>query len=874
MSKDTTVLTSDVYDIASYVDAIKAKYIDIPEDTLTMGIYGYLSEIYSNSIENSIIMSSEYSNEAVPTKAKFGRNVLCHALSYGIKSIQATPAYMNIMLCFPEDILLRNMENNRFVMDREVPIYIGDENNYEYHLDYDVIIHHNLLPNGKYVYTAIYNMNIEDKNEISDINNPYLSSITVINVSGTNLVMVPVIIRQVHLSKDYKTILVDNPLETSTFSFTFTDQLAYFSIIVTEGDTTHYLTPIYDGLTNIENTEFCNYMYLDENTIRIKFNRDSYQPRTNATVLLKTYTTRGSECNFSYTQDKVIKIKSENYNYSSDMWILLRPITDSQDGKDRDTVEQIHQKLPKQMLMRGSVTTITDLNNYFNFLNNENRRLYFLEKVHNQVERLYYSYLLLKVDNNIVPTNTINVEISRDMFSAISATDYSIQPGSMFYYDPDNGECHGVPVATQDQKDAMDYNGFLYMNPFLTLINKNPFFTEYILNILDYSKMLNFVYVNDECEVQFIATSIKMNRFFYTERDTYTLSLTIEQNVNSDFSLINIDVDEQITDCKIHPYIVLYKDNVPYRYIKGNPVLFDQEAYQYVFEFKFKSNDIITKNNEIVIETGLYNCYSDNEMTGYLPSNIQAKIFIMAELDQLITNDETTEIRNIIPGNNNYNLCNVYEIFSGVDVFYDYSDLVTSYVNLKQNEDNSFNYLIRKMPLVRYNYMNTEERISKFINILESNRRYIASSLVLLEDSFGVDFKFFNTYGPSLLYNIDNETLLNKVNLSLTFEVKFVLTSDNTILDDISKDIKDYLEDINELSDLHMPNLITYITNKYRKQLIYFKFIDLNGYGPIKQSIYKEDIDKFVESTTVPEFLNINTFPYSKEPDIKYNIVS
>ena len=144
--------------------------------------------------------------------------------------------------------------------------------------------------------------------------------------------------------------------------------------------------------------------------------------------------------------------------------------------------------------------------------------------------------------------------------------------------------------------------------------------------------------------------------------------------------------------------------------------------------------------------------------------------------------------------------------------------------------------------------------------------------MVLLEDSFGIDFKFFNTYGPSRLYNIDNRVMLNKTNLSLTFEVKFVLASDTFITTDISKDIKKYLEDINDINDLHMPNLITYITNKYRNQLVYFKFIDLNGYGPIRQSMYREDIDAFVESTTVPEFLNVNTLT-NGNPDIQYKIV-
>ena len=129
------------------------------------------------------------------------------------------------------------------------------------------------------------------------------------------------------------------------------------------------------------------------------------------------YTTKGATCNFEFKDDTIIKMKSERESYDTNLWMLVRPITDSVDGKDRDTVESIRKKIPKQMLLRGSVTTTRDINNYFNFLNSDNRKLYFLEKIHNQIERLYYSYFLLKEDG-INPKDIINFKTARyiDMF--------------------------------------------------------------------------------------------------------------------------------------------------------------------------------------------------------------------------------------------------------------------------------------------------------------------------------------------------------------------------------------------------------------------------------------------------------------------------
>jgi len=866
MADSTSTTTStDLYQIATFVDSIKAKFIDIPEDTLTMGIYGYLSEIHSNIIENATIMASEYSNEAIPTKAKFERNVICHALSLGINKIRAIPANMNVFICIPETNLLSNMQDDKFVLDREFAIKIGK---YEYHTDFNIIIERSLLPNGTYVYTAMYDIN--DRNEITDIVNPYLPTLGNITMSGTNLIMINTDIRQINHSTIYKKIIVNNPLENKIINFSFDDQLAYFNVEVAEGGTIHYLNCVYDGLYDYTSgKEFCNYMYIDSKTIRIKFNRDSYQPRANCEVTINVYTTNGSECNFSYTDNVIQDLTSDTYAYDN-IFIVTKPISDSESGTDKKTIEELKEAIPKEALSRGVVTTYSDINNYFNSINSTDCRLYFLEKVHNQIERLYYSYLLLKTDGNIVPTNTLDIEISKSMYQNINAINYVMQPGAIMYYNGD--KTVGIPGATPTEIAAYDKSGFLYMNPFLTVINKSPFFVSYYLNILDYTRTLTFEYINAKSQLQFVATEIICKRLFYTDRDTYKLTIETTQNINTDFGLINTDDNGNITECNIKVFGIVYLDGEAYRYTTATLIDYNDKDFTYTFQIEFATKDIIDKNDKIAIEHGMKDINTDTETIAYLPANIDIKLYMLGKFDEEYGREKG--IDSIIPGLDGYSLCNVYGILnSGLDLYYDYTNIVTSYITLKKNADATYDYFIKKMPLVRYTYLNTEDRMKAFIKAVDYRRIWIESCLVLLQDSFGVDFKFFNTYGPSLLYNIDNESLLNKVNMSLRFEVKFVMAQDSYILDDIDSDIKDYLEDINTITDLHMPNLITYITTKYRLQVVYFKFIDLNGYGPIKQSIYKQDIDSFVESSTVPEFLNVNTLT-NNEPDITYDIVS
>ena len=189
----TNILTTDIYLINEYIEAIKQKYIDIPEDTLMMGVYGYLSSIHSNLLENASIMASEYSNEAIPTRAKYERNVIAHALALGINDIMATPATIDVVIALPEESLLSNMQNGKFTLDKEFVYYIGERENYPYLLDYDVVISRDLLPNGSYVYNARYD--IDGKNVLSTITNPYLPAVGRLQISGDNLIAITTTLR-------------------------------------------------------------------------------------------------------------------------------------------------------------------------------------------------------------------------------------------------------------------------------------------------------------------------------------------------------------------------------------------------------------------------------------------------------------------------------------------------------------------------------------------------------------------------------------------------------------------------------------------------------------------------------------------------------
>ena len=232
------ILNSDIYDITRFVDDIKKKNIDGVDggkETLLVGMYGYLGYQFASLLQNAIVTASELSNEAIPTRAKFDRNVITHALSLGVKKVAATAANMKVLLMFPERALRANMIDGKFTFRASTPLNFDE---FEFHTDYDIEINYvNLtdVTNGSqrnYVYTAKYIMN--NTNPISDIDNPFLPPIAVFNYVEDNMVVLVTNLHQVYYREINEKILSSDVIANKTISFSFEKQMSHFIVKVKE----------------------------------------------------------------------------------------------------------------------------------------------------------------------------------------------------------------------------------------------------------------------------------------------------------------------------------------------------------------------------------------------------------------------------------------------------------------------------------------------------------------------------------------------------------------------------------------------------------------------------------------------------------------
>ncbi|MCK9198666.1 MAG: hypothetical protein M0P49_03595 [Bacilli bacterium] len=913
-----TMISSDIYEINNFVNEIKKTYIDETDDTLSMGIFGYMGAMFSTLLQNNIIIGTEYINEMFPTKAKYEKFILEHAMTYNITDINATPSIMNVTIALAQNEIDALMTKNVFILDKNSKLFIEK---FEFHLEYDIIINKSILGNAEVVYTARYSL--DRNNPLSNITNPYLAPPAVIDQNGTKFILIKCQIRQIELSTVYKKIITANVIDNRTLMFNFSNQLAAFDLHIKEGNSEFYVTPLFEGcFADPLIGKYCYYSYVGSDRIKITFDPEIYEPTLNTDITIILNTTQGDNGNFVYNSNIIMALESEKYNYKN-LSTMIIPTSEALYGIDRKSVEELRKLIPKEALSRGNITSNADLNNYFNSIDSDTNKLTFVKKVDNQIERTYYSYLLLKDTLDLViPTNTINLKLKISDFPNMEDGRLPLNPGITIGYnseygyvipnniivqkldelnnplyidnvtgletvDSSTGGIDNVPVQktdingdllyinrissleTTDSITTSDYS-FIYKSPFLLVANNNPLYTSFYLNLINRKYNLNFDYINDKSEVQFISTLITLKRNLNVNNDTYKLAIQAVQNIKSDKGLVTVDeVTGEILSSKVKIIAVLSNEKgVPYRYTIGELKDYDSNNFIYNFEIELKTNDIIDNRNYIKIED-LYNITQDTKTYGYLKDNPYVNIYVLDQIDNDIEDKfRRYDLDQYVPGLEGWTVCNMYGVDGGINFFYNYSSIITAKTNVVIDGIDEY-YIIKGVPLIRADYISSESKLEYFIQNLESKRNYINYALQLLEDSFGIDFKFYNTYGPSKTFVVDGVNLLDRVNLTLNFDISLLSNADKYIPDRIILDIKAYIENLNSITSIHISNLITQITNTYKDSIAYIEFTGVNSYPVANQ--YLEKITT-TDVTIVPEFLNIS----SKDdftPDINITIV-
>lgn len=728
-----SAFSADIYETSSFINDIKKNFIeDVNEETLLLGTFGFIGAAFQEEFSNTIRTIAEVANEPFVTKAKYDTSIYSHAINNDIIDIDAVPASIQCRLGFLEKELLKTMSDNTFIIDRDSSFFIENK---EFHLEYDVILRRTVINTGgdnEVVYTAQYDFS--EENKLSNVESPYLDPPVIAKFSGDTYVLVSCVLRQYSTQNLYKKIITTNPIDNKTVEFEFENQLAGFTIQAFQNGETINLVPTPDGKP-VGDTYYAYYEYLtstdiDTSLIRIKFDRTSYEPALNSEVLIRIYTTLGFDGNFTYNQDYTLStISSEKYAYNN-IPVLLWPTSDSIGGLNRKSIDELKQIVPKEALSRGSITNTSDLEGYFNRLDTECIKTKFFKKIDNQIERIFSSYLLIKENNVIIPTNTIPV-ITKDIDYTQSYNGrYVVKPGQILFYRNssqratyitkeqweywkivdryiDDIRSKSITIDTvpedyiEDVKYSIDNNDyhFYYGSPFTMIINTDPHvYISYYLMILNKKYSIEYNFVNNNSVLQFIGSKISWNRR-YTEtiegKYVYHANITLTQNVIADMGVLKFDEPEseedepEIIENNLMVILVIYNDNhEPAAYIPGYLSGYIDDIKRYNYQFDIYTDDLINEDNYIHL-TNVYNPGGDINGEEYqrdifVNCETNMEIFVLNKfVDTLgnLTNYGLGEsISNIVPGLSDYSLLNSYTI-NNVQFFTNYTHIISSTIS-------------------------------------------------------------------------------------------------------------------------------------------------------------------------------------------------
>jgi hypothetical protein len=182
--------------------------------------------------------------------------------------------------------------------------------------------------------------------------------------------------------------------------------------------------------------------------------------------------------------------------------------------------------------------------------------------------------------------------------------------------------------------------------------------------------------------------------------------------------------------------------------------------------------------------------------------------------------------------------------------------------------EDEVNMTIKEIPLTKANWIKDGSNFTYLID--EINQAYSTLQVMYynLENNFGFDMKFYNTYGKSKFFKAGIRSTwspLSQVNCTFRFGVYLsAITSQETFLEKFRNYVKEKIESINS-TDVQQSIYIMSLINSIQSNFSEIGYIEYYGFNDFKEDTQKIEPVSTSEMSTelltnyIPEFINIGT---------------
>ena len=867
---------TSIYNIKDFIlKDITPKYFDINDISLAnTGLYGMISDISSTVAEDTMKVVSRYITELIPGQSKLPDFIYANAANYGISDIFATCAKCKATLFIKEkDVLQYGVQDGRYTeytIDSDLIVYIDDV---PFSIPADIKIRTNYY-NGKYNHRCYWGTNLKNSTVIEEL--PYIKCART-HVTNEREVYIAMSVTLYQYIRKFTTepIISNTTLNIPYVDISFDDTLCNFEVI--------YITP--DGkstqlsklLTRSAPTTnpFIYYAMNGESSMRLSFSNDDryFMPEYDSELNIYTYETLGEKGNFPIYSGENIYVapKSENPDlaYNNEIPIYCIMSSDSTNGKNAYTLDEIKTLTALYQITVNSITTDNDLDTYFGAYTSLYDTHAKIIKVRDDfANRIYSCYTRLKDDNNICPTNTINLNVTLDKVNIPESSNKILIPsGTRIGYIGDS-------INNCEILDKGDNRDIEYCTFGLTVIDKAETTIALYMNSVNKTVPLSYKYVNDDSLFQFIAKSLTIERNALLGENGYVISLVI---ASTDLTATSIDTDEDdyagdedtivqeqlenelnIARLKVFMYVETNGGHyIELEYVPGEET---DDTSGYTFKAVVTTDDSMNKDN--IKLSGLTYCPNQQIQDCYTSmKNPPIKFLVFYDENMNPRHDYV----DLIPQVKSYTMCNIFECKEDELYFAYPMELIRPTLEFKPSLD-EYNYsiTISDMPVVGNGFLTDYNKIKSFLNKLTVQHKFLQD--IKITSNYAIVMRFFNTYGRSRIFTVTDGGLLNQVNCFISLSIKFFNGVEvEDYLPDIKRTIKEYIESVNYLenstgvNDIKLSLLSKTIHDAFATQIDYIVMGSINGYGTdIQTIIMDKDLNAKENIHLLPEFLTID----------------
>lgn len=605
-------------------------------------------------------------------------------------------------------------------------------------------------------------------------------------------------------------------------------------------------------------------------TFNNKYRTGKFIPKAGGRFKFLIYTTLANTFE-EFTGDTNILL-GDDANYSLDFIVT----GGASGGRTPLSKEELRNLIKQKTSTNNCLISGNDVETYLNSIGNDDSVYNAYKYIDNFYDRIYNTVIRLGAGNNIVPTNTCDLQIHEDYcLKYMNGRLLTFNVDQEFIAVKDDLDYIKVISKSQFLNDPaykdVDKNDVLsYALPFQVCYDRKYNLVTIYEKAVNRVGNLEYTYTRDSADTfASNALNFKYNIDYDEVNEYYELAYNLSPNNEDLLNTIHKTQKDStgatiLIDNEIMKAVIIFVEGTTTKgYMTSSISAYKESDKLYNMKTYLRMNSPVYFDK---LDVTMYDVNHEvSEMALDMNKCIPKIVVYLKESGYVDNTDQT-----VYPKFDDYKIMNVFSVLNKDDkeatglLFKELTSYLPTQINHKETNmqvDTASNpygimksIILDKVPLVRFDYYENNQIYVQ--NRIDAELAILDDVSPRIEDLFKLRFNFINAYGFSsrLRIGLDGKKLSTS---HINMEIRVRKTSTSTLTKDtITEFINNYFSEIafNSGESFHFSELADAIKAEYA-DLVFIELVHINNYKTDNQYIYMVDYDNV---QFIPEVPNIS----------------